>query len=204
MLQKPFQHPGARATVTVSRADSRREPGGARPSGAWSRVRTAGPCGLREGVPPAGRGGWVPAVGFAPHESLLYFAGMVRTIAPTHVGQILVPVADLARATAFYRDVVGLRFLFEVPTMAFFECGGVRLMLGVRQPDATDATGTIIYYSVDDLTAVTDALTGRGVVCVSPPHLVAPMPTHDLWMAFFRDSEENVFALMADVPRAAT
>ena len=117
------------------------------------------------------------------------------------VGQIAINVHDLERATAFYRDTLGLAFLFAVPNMAFFDCGGVRLMLGAAESGEFDHPASIIYYRVDDLHATAASLEQRGVRFEQPPHLVAPMPDHDLWMAFFRDPDANMLALMAEVPR---
>ena len=119
----------------------------------------------------------------------------------SRIGQIAVNVHDLERATAFYRDVLGMRLLFAVPGMAFFDCGGVRLLLGAAEQPEFDHPASIIYYTVDDIVQAHASLVSRGVRVVHEPRLVAPMPDHDLWMAFFRDSEENVLALMAEVPR---
>jgi methylmalonyl-CoA/ethylmalonyl-CoA epimerase len=115
------------------------------------------------------------------------------------IGQIAVPVADVDRATAFYRDVLGMRFLFQAPPgLAFFDCDGVRLMLD--QPAAARAgSASILYYRVPDLQAAYDTLTGRGVVFETDPHLIAKLPDHELWMAFFRDPDGNLLALMSEV-----
>jgi methylmalonyl-CoA/ethylmalonyl-CoA epimerase len=120
------------------------------------------------------------------------------------IGQIAVNVKDLARAVRFYRDTLGLRFLFEAPPqMAFFDCGGVRLMLGVASEPAFDHPASIIYYRVDDIRAAHKALQQRGVVFISAPHLVARMPDHELWLADFRDPEDNILALMSEVRPAS-
>lgn len=120
----------------------------------------------------------------------------------SRIGQIFVNVHDLDRAIAFYRDVLGMNFLFEAPpNMAFFDCGGIRLMLGVADRPDLDHPASIIYYQVDDIERVYETLKARGVDFVVKPHLVAPMPTYDLWLADFRDSENNLLALMSEVPR---
>ena len=116
------------------------------------------------------------------------------------IGQIAVNVHDLPRAVGFYRDTLGMRFLFEVPRMAFFDCAGVRLMLGLSSEPAYDHPGSILYYRVDDIKAAHAALRERGVTFTEPPHLVARLPDHELWLAFFRDTEDNVLALMSEVP----
>jgi methylmalonyl-CoA/ethylmalonyl-CoA epimerase len=124
------------------------------------------------------------------------------SVAPDRVGQIAIPVDDLDRAIGFYTDVLGLRLLFRAPPgLAFFDCGGVRLMLS--RPEGPDASGRggVIYYQVSDLSAAHRALVARGADIVQPPHLIARMPDHDLWMAFLHDSEGNVVGLMSEVRR---
>jgi methylmalonyl-CoA/ethylmalonyl-CoA epimerase len=121
----------------------------------------------------------------------------------SRIGQIFVNVKDIERATAFYRDILGMTFLFEAPpSMAFFDCDGIRLMLGVADRADLDHPASIIYYKVDDIERVYEAFKARGVHFETKPHLVAPMPTYDLWLADFRDSENNLLALMSEVPRA--
>jgi len=118
------------------------------------------------------------------------------------IGQISIIVKDLDRATAFYRDVLGLRFLFGVPGMAFFDCGGVRLMLGTASSPEYDHPSSILYFRVTDIEAGHRRLVEKGVAIVSPPRVIAPMPDHDLWMTAFRDSEGNVHQLMSEVRRS--
>ena len=118
------------------------------------------------------------------------------------IGQISIMVKDLPRATAFYRDTLGVKFLFEVPGMAFFDAGGVRLMLGKAEKPEFDHPASILYYKVEDIGGSHQALESRAVNIVHEPRLVAPMPDHDLWISFYRDSEDNHFALMSEVPRA--
>lgn len=115
------------------------------------------------------------------------------------IGQVALTVGDLDRATDFYRDALGMRFLFRAPGLSFFDCGGVRLLLGIPENSELDRPGSILYFAVDDLEAVHRALTARGVKFSDEPHLVAEMPDHDLWMAFFEDSEGNTLALMSEV-----
>jgi predicted enzyme related to lactoylglutathione lyase len=122
----------------------------------------------------------------------------------SRVGQIAVPVHDLDRAVAFYRDVLGLRFLFQAPPgLAFFDCGGVRLMLSLPEGPGHDRACSVIYYLVDDIHAAWAAVTARGAQPATAgapePHLIAKMPDHDLWMAFVDDSEGNLLGLMSEV-----
>ena len=118
------------------------------------------------------------------------------------IGQISVNAHDLERAVTFYRDTLGMKHLFTVPKLAFFDCGGIRLMLGLPEKPEFDHPGSVIYYKVDDIHATHDTLAGRGVHFEAKPHLIAKLESHDLWMAFFRDSENNLLAVMSEVARA--
>jgi methylmalonyl-CoA/ethylmalonyl-CoA epimerase len=125
-------------------------------------------------------------------------------IGPTlnQIGQIFVNVKDLDRAIAFYRDILGMTFLFQAPpNMAFFQCGDVRVMLGIPDKPELAHPASVIYYKVDDIEKVAEVFKARGVEFIIDPHLVAPMPTYDLWLADFRDSEGNILALMSEVPK---
>ncbi|HEV3258399.1 MAG TPA: VOC family protein [Gemmataceae bacterium] len=119
----------------------------------------------------------------------------------SRIGQIAVNVHDVKKATAFYRDTLGMKFLFEAPNLAFFDCGGVRLMLGIADKPEFDHPASIIYYRVDNIQAAAEVLTSRGVPFEAKPHLVARLPDHDLWLAFFRDIDNNLLALMDEVTR---
>ena len=117
------------------------------------------------------------------------------------IAQIAVTVYDLARAVVFYRDALGLKLLFEVPPkMAFFDDGGgIRLMLSLPEGTEFEPPGSILYFKVDDIRAAHARLKEQGVSFAGEPHLVAKMPDHELWMAFFQDSEGNTLALMSEV-----
>ena len=116
------------------------------------------------------------------------------------IGQIAVPVSDIERAIAFYRDTLGMRFLFQAPPgLGFFDCAGVRLMLDAPAKNQGQTYSSIIYYQVPDLHVAVETLAARGVSFVAKPHLIAKMPDHELWMAFFRDPDENLLALMSEV-----
>jgi catechol 2,3-dioxygenase-like lactoylglutathione lyase family enzyme len=124
-------------------------------------------------------------------------------LAAAHIGQAAINVHDLDKAVAFYRDTLGMRFLFQAPPkMAFFDCGGVRLMLAVPERPEFDHPSSIFYFQVADIQAVAETLEGRGVEFDRAPHKIAEMPDHDLWMAFFRDADRNLLALMSEVRRA--
>jgi methylmalonyl-CoA/ethylmalonyl-CoA epimerase len=121
----------------------------------------------------------------------------------TRLGQVSVNVHDVDRATTFYRDVLGLPLLFTASGMAFFDCGGVRLMLARPEKPEFDHPGSVLYFAVPDIAAAHRQMLASGVGFEGEPHLIAKMPAYDLWMAFFRDSEQNLLALMSEVPRAA-
>jgi methylmalonyl-CoA/ethylmalonyl-CoA epimerase len=118
------------------------------------------------------------------------------------IGQIALHADDLDRAVAFYRDVLGMRFLFQAspPGLAFFDCGGIRLMIdAIKEKEIPERINSLIYYKVENLQAVYEELMSRGVTFESKPHLIAKMPDHELWMAFLRDSEKNYIGLMSEV-----
>ncbi len=113
------------------------------------------------------------------------------------IGQIFVRARDLDRAVRFYRDTLGMPFLFQAPPqMAFFQCGGTSVMLGVPEKSELDHPASIIYYLVPDIIAAHATLRKRGVDFITEPQLVHRAADYDLWLAEFRDSEENVLALM--------
>lgn len=120
----------------------------------------------------------------------------------TKIGQVAVNVHDLERAVTFYRDVLGMKFLFQVPKMAFFHVGGVRLMLGVAETPEFDHPASILYYDVPDIGKAHQVLESRGVTFSEGPREIADLGDRVLWLAFFRDTESNVVALMSEVPKA--
>ena len=117
------------------------------------------------------------------------------------IAQILVPVDDLDRGIAFYRDVLGLPFLFAAPpAMAFFECGGMRLLVGVPPEGQEAQRGSTIYFRVADIGAVHSSLRAAGVSFLAEPHVVHRTASSQLWLAEFRDPFGNLLALMAEAP----
>ncbi len=118
------------------------------------------------------------------------------------IRQIAIRVLDLDRAIAFYRDVLGMRFLFRAPPgLGFFDCGGIRLMLSVSESPEFDHPSSILYYSVSDIEGAHATLESRGVTFEAAPHVVHRAEDYDLWLGFFHDTEGNPLALMAEVPR---
>ncbi len=114
------------------------------------------------------------------------------------LGQIALSAADAERTLAFYRDTLGLPFLFRYGNLVFFDCGGVRLLIecGEEAPEA-EKSGCL-YYRVDDIDRAYADLSARGVAFDGKPHLIARMPDHELWMAFFKDPDGNQLALMQE------
>jgi methylmalonyl-CoA/ethylmalonyl-CoA epimerase len=115
----------------------------------------------------------------------------------SRIGQIAIVCKDVGRARAFYENSLGLKHLFDAgPTLSFFDVGGVRLMLSVAEPEVGGTSQ--LYFFVADIEAVKRQLSDRGVRFVREPHMIAKMPDHELWLAEFRDSEDNVMALMEE------
>jgi catechol 2,3-dioxygenase-like lactoylglutathione lyase family enzyme len=115
------------------------------------------------------------------------------------LGQVALTVRDVQRSVAFYRDALGLRFLFApAPTLAFLMIGDVRLMLSAPEGEFTPGVSSVLYLRVADIETEHAALTARGVAFIDAPHLVARMPDHELWMCFFRDPDDHTLALMCE------
>ena len=122
----------------------------------------------------------------------------MSTVRPSRVAQIALVVRDLERAKAFYRDRLGLQWLFDAPPgMSFFQCGETRLMLA--PPEGMENPGTpIVYYQVDDIEEAHRALEGEGVRFDSAPHFIARVGEKDLWLALCRDPDGNRVGLMSE------
>jgi len=121
-------------------------------------------------------------------------------LANASIGQLMIPVGDFERGVAFYRDVLGLPFLFAAPPqMAFFMCGAVRLLVGVLPPGQAAQRGSAIYFKVPDIDAVHAELSAKGVHFTQQPHLVHRTETSALWLAQFTDPDGNQLALMSEV-----
>lgn len=115
--------------------------------------------------------------------------------------QVAITTKNVPALAAFYRDVVGLKHLFDAgPNLAFFDLGGVRLMISVPSSPELDHAPSVFYYRVADIDAVHAALKARGAREERPPGLTARMPDHELWTSFFRDADHNLFALMCEKP----
>jgi methylmalonyl-CoA/ethylmalonyl-CoA epimerase len=121
----------------------------------------------------------------------------------SRIGQIAINASDVERAATFYQDALGLKLLFKAgPSLAFFDCGGVRLMLTRPEKPEFDHPSSILYFAVPDIQAAHARMKEKGVPFEDEPHLIASMPDHDLWMVFFRDSEGNLMGLMSEVKKS--
>lgn len=131
-------------------------------------------------------------------RSLIRMTSPPAPPAVERIGQIAIPVHDVPRAIAFYRGLLGLPVLFEAPpSMAFLECGGVRLMLTIPEA-AHDHMSSIVYFTVADIEATYAALRERGVEFVDAPHVISRVSGTELWMAFLRDPDGNIMGLMQE------
>jgi len=120
----------------------------------------------------------------------------------SRIGQIAINAHNVERAAAFYQDTLGLKLLFKAgPGLAFFDCGGLRLMLTSPEKPEFDHLSSILYFSVPDIQAAYAAMKEKAVKFEDEPHLIARMPDHDLWMVFFHDTEGNLMGLMSEVKR---
>jgi predicted enzyme related to lactoylglutathione lyase len=116
------------------------------------------------------------------------------------IKQISVNAHDLKRAIAFYRDTLGVRHLFDAPPqMSFFDCAGIRLLVGVAEKPEFDHPSSILYFDVPDIKAAHADLKARGVRFRDEPHLVAKLPDREIWLNFFDDTEGNVLALTSEI-----
>ena len=122
----------------------------------------------------------------------------MKNLAQSRIRQVAVVCTDVARATTFYRDTLGLPFLVAAgPNLAFFDCAGVRLMLSSDNA-GHDNLSSMLYYLVTDIEGTQRDLEGKGVAFVEKPHVIAKMPDHELWLSAFHDSEGNILGLMEE------
>ena len=143
----------------------------------------------------------MPTPSPAPTPTPTLAAAAAATVA-TAVGQLSVNTHDIERSVAFYRDVIGLPFLFQYPGLAFFMCGTVRLMLSAPDKPEFDHPGCVIYFKVDDIGGAYERMKAAGAVFVDQPHVVHRAETYELWMTFLHDPDRNPLALMQEKPLA--
>jgi predicted enzyme related to lactoylglutathione lyase len=115
------------------------------------------------------------------------------------IGQIGLPIKDLERAISFYKDLGGLQLLFNTDSMAFFDCNGIRLLLSLPEKEEFAHSSSVIYFQVEDIKEKYEELKTKDVLFIDEPHIVAKMGQTETWMTFFKDSEENIHALMSEV-----
>lgn len=119
------------------------------------------------------------------------------------IGQLALVFRNIDAATVFYRDTLGLKFLFSAgPRLAFFDCGGTMLMFTAAERPEFDHPNNVVYFNVADIQAAHVSLLAKGVKFEEAPHLVAKLPAFDLWLASFRDPEHNLLALRSEVKPA--
>jgi methylmalonyl-CoA/ethylmalonyl-CoA epimerase len=116
------------------------------------------------------------------------------------VGQVAVTVDDVDAAEAFY-TLLGLRKLYRFGDLLFFDCSGLRLMIEKSSAQPFAPASSVLYFRVADISLTARELAAKGVTFVDRPHLIAPMPDHDLWMTFFKDPAGNLLALMMEAPK---
>ena len=117
------------------------------------------------------------------------------------VGQVSMSVDDPDVAERFYGETLGLRKLFRFGTLIFFDCAGVRLLVEKEEKQPFTPASSVLYFRTPDIAIASRELKAKGVVFVDTPHLIAPMPDHDLWMTFFKDPAGNLLALMQEAPK---
>ena len=126
----------------------------------------------------------------------------MSAVSPSRIKQIAVPVNSIADARNFYADVLGLKFLFDAPpSLAFFECGGVRLMLAGPEAHGPDGANQhpVLYYDVADIHAAHSRLEAAGALVIEKPHVIARMNGREVWISAVSDGQGNVVQLMAEV-----
>ena len=117
----------------------------------------------------------------------------------TKIGQIAIPAKEIERATAFYKDQLGLQLLFSTDTMAFFDCDGVRLFISLPETEEFAHASSVLYFHVKHIQQAFEEYKEKGIVFIDEPHLIAKIGQTETWMAFFKDTEDNTHALMSEV-----
>jgi methylmalonyl-CoA/ethylmalonyl-CoA epimerase len=119
----------------------------------------------------------------------------------TGVLQVAIPVKDIERATVFYRDTLGLRFLLNGPNAAFFDCGGIRIYLDANPGTVQGSKNSMIYFRTEDLERAHSRFQERGVTIHQSPHIIASLPDRDVWLMWIADSEQNLLGVMQERPK---
>ena len=116
----------------------------------------------------------------------------------TGILQVAITVKEIDRATAFYRDTLGLPVLMTAPNMAFFNCGGVRLYLSSGQSSEHAAGNSFLYFRTPDMSGFLADAKAKNVSIHQEPQIIAHMPDHDLWLMWIKDSEGNLLGIMEE------
>jgi methylmalonyl-CoA/ethylmalonyl-CoA epimerase len=116
------------------------------------------------------------------------------------IAQVALTVHNIPRATAFYRDTLGIPLLLETPEMVFFQAGDIRLMLGLAVQTHGIHT-SIVYFKVDDIMSAYRALSDRGIAFTHEPRIIHRGQKTDVWLAHFQDPDRNELALMSETAR---
>jgi predicted enzyme related to lactoylglutathione lyase len=115
------------------------------------------------------------------------------------IGQIAITVSNVEVALEFYRDILGLSFLFSpAPTLAFLAAGGLRIMLSTPQGAGTVGANSTLYFKTQDIETSYASIIARGATVERAPQLAAKMPDHELWIGFVRDPDGNLVGLMEE------
>ena len=116
------------------------------------------------------------------------------------IGQVSMPVTDIDRSIAFYRDGLGLAHLYTYGDLAFFDCDGTRLFLNASVAAPRPPSATALYFRVSEIESAYRALRARGVAFEDAPHLIHTHPDGSQErMAFLRDPDGNLIGLMSVV-----
>jgi methylmalonyl-CoA/ethylmalonyl-CoA epimerase len=127
---------------------------------------------------------------------------MADNVSLSRIKQIAIPVREIGEATRFYRDVLGMKHLFDAPpSLSFFDCGGVRLMLSGPEAQGKDANEQhpILYYDVSDIKATHARIKAGGAETIQEPHVIATMNGREIWIGFVSDGQGNSVGLMSEV-----
>ena len=116
----------------------------------------------------------------------------------TGVLQLAIPVSNIERATAFYRDSLGFRFLMNAPNMAFLDCGGIRIYLDANPGVSEAGKNTLIYFRAQNIDRAHSTFKESGITVVQPPQIIASLPDRDIWLMWIRDSESNLLGVMEE------
>jgi methylmalonyl-CoA/ethylmalonyl-CoA epimerase len=126
-------------------------------------------------------------------------------VALSKIRQIALPVREITEAKRFYRDILGMRHLFDAPPgLSFFDCGGVQLMLAGPEGQGKDGEQQhgVVFYDVSDIKGTHAKIESSGARTLEAPRIVARMNGREIWVSAVSDGQGNVVGLMSEVPEA--